>query len=217
MRTLTSLACLVLVAACGERPRTPEAAASSTPAQAEDGETRASGSDDWRSLVSAEDASRLGRLHQAWRLGRAETEERGFSDEVEALGPLVDPNAGLSGGLQPAPGEYRCRTFGLGAQDAADPAYRAAPWKPCRFELTQGGDLIFAGETLGGRLYADTPRRLVFLGAGHGTGRAHPTYGESAARNRIAVLERIGPSRWRLSSPWPGQGGKMELLEIVPA
>jgi hypothetical protein len=77
----------------------PPADAPAAPAPAEQG-----GTDDWRKLVSAADASALGRLDQAWRLARAEAEDAGFADQVEALGPLVDPNAGQAGRLQPAPG-----------------------------------------------------------------------------------------------------------------
>jgi hypothetical protein len=59
-------------------PRTPPAA----PPPGEQG-----GASGWRTVASPADASALGRLDQAWRLARAEAEDRGFADQVEALGP----------------------------------------------------------------------------------------------------------------------------------
>src|SRR5688572_26977078 len=120
MRSLAAALPLVaILAACGEKgsgssrpaaeePAAPTAAPASAPgtttsvpppAVGEQGGTAT-----WREVASTEDAGRLGRLEQAWRLARAEAEDKGFAEQVEALGPLVDPNAGQTGRLQPPPG-----------------------------------------------------------------------------------------------------------------
>lgn len=245
-RTFAALAAssLVGLAACGENsPATPaetspaaregatgvpdQAApeASATPEQAaaepvdEDG--LQGGTDDWRTVVSTADASLLGRLDQAWRLGRAEAEDAGFADQVEALGPLVDPNAGLTGRLQPPPGTYRCRTIKLGRRvEGQGLAYVAYPFFACSVELTPGGDLILSKTTgsqrTRGLLYPDADRRLVYVGAQAWGDEAHfPRYGQDRERDQVGVLERIGDQRWRLAIPWPKQEAKLELLEIV--
>ncbi|WP_292108903.1 DUF4893 domain-containing protein [Brevundimonas sp.] len=172
-------------------------------------------------MVSAADASRLGRLDQAWRLARAEAEDKGFAGEVEALGPLVDPNAGLAGRLQPAPGDYRCRTLKLGSNRPEGPGFVRSPWFRCTVELTPGGDLVLArtsgSQRTRGLLYPDTERRLVFVGAeagGHDEG-GRPAYGETPDRDQVGVFERVGPGRWRLAIPWPRVESKLELLELV--
>ena len=36
-------------------------------------------------------------------------------------------------------------------------------------------------------------------------------------RDLIAVLERIGPQRWRLVLPWPQYESNLDLIELVPA
>lgn len=182
-----------------------------------------SGAAGWQAVARPDDAARLGRLDQAWRLARAQAEDAGFAGEVEALGNLVDPNAALNGRLQPAPGAYRCRTIKLGtmSEGGPGPAYLEYPWFRCSVELTPGGDLILTktsgSQRTRGLLYPHTDRQLVFVGAQawgmDETG--YPAYGQMPERDQIGVLERIGDTRWRLVLPWPRQEAKLELMEIV--
>lgn len=178
------------------------------------------GTDDWRQVATASDGAALGRLDQAWRLGRAEAEDRGFASQVEALGPLVDPNAAQAGRLQPAPGTYRCRTVKLGSKAEGGLAYVAYPYFQCSVELSPGGDLILTKGTGSqrsrGLLYPDTDRRLVFIGAqAWGDEREYPRYGQNPKRNQIGAFERIGANQWRLVIPWPKQEAKLEILELI--
>ena len=225
----------VLLAACGDDPAAqaggpapagdearadpaapPAPAGPTQPAEGEQG-----GTSDWRQVVSPADAANLGRLDQAWRLGRAEAEEAGFAQQVEALGPLVDPNAGQAGRLQPAPGTYRCRTINLGSKGEGGLAYLAYPYFRCTIELTPGGDLILTKTTgsqrTRGLLYPDTDRRLIFVGAeAWGMDETGwPDYGDQSIRDQVGVFERIGSDRWRLVLPWPKVDSKLEILELV--
>lgn len=179
------------------------------------------GADNWRDVASTEDAARLGRLEQAWRLARAEAEDKGFAAQVEALGPLVDPNAGQAGRLQPPPGSYRCRAVKLGSNGPGGLGFLAYPFFRCSIELTPGGDLVLTKTTgsqrTRGLLYPDTDRRLVFIGAQawgmDETG--FPDYGDQPIRDQVGVFERIGSDRWRLVLPWPRVDSKLEILELV--
>ncbi|MDZ4113302.1 MAG: DUF4893 domain-containing protein [Brevundimonas sp.] len=226
MRTPLAVAALAaLLAACSDpapadRPPAPDPVAPSpAPAPAPDGEQ--AGSADWRTVASSEDASRLGRLDQAWRMGRAEAEDRGFAAQVEALGPLVDPNAGQVGRLQPPPGAYRCRAVKLGSSGPGGLGYLEYPFFDCTIELTPGGDLVLTKSTgsqrTRGLLYPDTDRRLVFIGAqAWGDEEAgYPAYGQMPERDQIGVFERVGSDRWRLVLPWPKYDSKLEILELV--
>lgn len=236
MRTPLAVAALAaLLAACGDapadRPPAPEEGAGPPAAEAPDAAAPAptpapgrerGGSADWRAVASSADASRLGRLDQAWRMGRAEAEDRGFAARVEALGPLVDPNAGQAGRLQPPPGDYRCRAVKLGSNGPGGLGYLEYPFFDCTIELTPGGDLVLTKTTgsqrTRGLLYPDTDRRLVFIGAqAWGDQEAgYPAYGQMPERDQIGVFERIGSRRWRLVLPWPKQDSKLEILELVP-
>ena len=179
------------------------------------------GTDDWRQVVTAADAANLSRLDQAWRMARAEADDKGFADDVTALGPLVDPNAGQAGRLQPAPGTYRCRTVKMGTKTEVGLAFNAYPFFQCSVELTPGGDLILTKTTgsqrTRGLLYPDTDRRLVFVGAQawgmDETG--FPRYGQMPERDQVGAFERIGPNRWRMVIPWPRVESKLEILELV--
>lgn len=241
MRTLIAVASLAaLLAACGDRPAPPAAAPAedgARPTPEAPGPTppvvpppapapptpagEQGGTADWRQVVSAADAANLGRLDQAWRLGRAEAEDKGFAAEVEALGVLVDPNAGQAGRLQPAPGTYRCRSIKLGSNSPGGLGYLEYPFFRCTIELTPGGDLILTKTTgsqrTRGLLYPDTDNRLVFVGAQawgmDETG--YPDYGDQPVRDQVGVFERIGAARWRLVVPWPKVDTKLEILELV--
>ena len=180
------------------------------------------GASDWRTVATSYDAMRLSRLDQAWRLARAQAEDAGFAAQVEALGPLVDPNAARMGRLQPPPGLYRCRTIKLGTrtEGGPGPAYLEYPFFRCSVELTPGGDLVLTKTTgsqrTRGLLYPHTDRQLVFLGAqAWGSDElGYPNYGQMPERDQIGVLERIGEARWRLVLPWPKQEAKLELLDL---
>jgi hypothetical protein len=241
---LLALAATTALAACGEN--SPNSAAEISPAVSEPAagvparvapparatsEQQAAapagglqgGTDDWRQVATAADASLLGRLDQAWRMARAEAEAAGFARQVEALGPLVDPNAAHAGRLQPAPGAYRCRTLKLGRRvEGQGLAYVEQPWGACSVELTPGGDLMLTRTTgaqqMRGLLYPDTDRRLVYVGTrmSGGAEKTFPAYGQDTERDQVGLLERIGQNRWRLVLPWPRQDAKLELLEITP-
>jgi hypothetical protein len=224
-----SAACLLpLLAACGDRDGNAASPAVSTPA-AEAPETVASGTvapgeqggtDDWRAVAGAADRARLDRLDAAWREGLQDARQAGFGDDIRALGALADPDAGLSGRLQPPPGEYSCRTIKLG-RIAEYGGYLSYPGFRCVVELTPGGDLILTKVTgsqrTRGLIYPDTDGRLVFLGAqAWGAGETgYPNYGQQAERDQIGVIERIGDTRWRLVLPWPKQESKLDILELT--
>ena len=192
-----------------------------TPAPDAPAEGEQGGTDDWRQVVNAADAANLSRLDQAWRMARAEADDKGFADEVNALGPLVDPNAGQAGRLQPPPGTYRCRTIKMGTKSEVGLAFNPYGFFRCTVELTPGGDLILTKVTgsqrTRGLLYPDTDRRLVFVGAQawgmDETG--FPRYGQMPERDQVGAFERIGPNRWRLVIPWPRVESKLEVLELV--
>ena len=172
---------------------------------------------DWRTVVTPVDRNRLARLGQNWTAALADARRRGFASRIAQEGSLLQPNGALSR-PSPPPGPYSCRTIRLGGS----PAYRAYPAYSCYVE-TEGAFLILdkqtGSERPAGRMWKDGDgRRLVFLGAlERGAEAAPPAYGARADRDLAGVVQRVGPSRWRLVIPGLRPGPSLDVLELVPA
>jgi hypothetical protein len=177
----------------------------------------------WMQTASAEDHSQLGRLSGVWNEALAEARKGGFKRALANEGRLLEPGAALPRPA-PAPGSYMCRLIQLGSTAARGRAFAAAS-RPdfCFVGVDDQGRLWFAKQTGAlrrqGYLWDDwNPNRLVFLGSlASGEKDRPPTYGAMAERDRIGVIERIGPLRFRLVTPSPGGRYKLEVLELTPA
>ena len=202
------LACLIL-SAC--QTRTPPAPPETVVAPPEE--------ESWRRAARDADADRLDRLDAAWREGLAEARGRGFARRIGAEGALLSPDAALPRAALP-PGSYRCRLIRLGAGERRA-AFTAYPSYFC-YVGVESDLLAFTKQTgserPGGYIWADGDARGVFLGAmSQGTETAMPAYGQDAARDMAGIVERVGPFRYRLVLPWPQNGAKIDVLELVPA
>lgn len=176
-------------------------------------------SDDWQVYAKPADVQRLARLDSAWEAGLKRARAEGHEAELDALGALAKPGGGLTPRQQPAPGQYRCRTYKLGGEAQGLP-FVAYPFFKCEVELTPGGDLIVrkldGSQRFEGKLYPERDNRLVYLGAAAwGAAEAPPEYGENPERDQIGVLERVGEERWRLALPWPLAESSLDIIELV--
>ena len=233
-RTLLLAAAALTLAACSQEPAqetagpaatpppvtTPTETPAPAPAPAPDAGEQG-GTDLWRTVANVEDQSRVDRLADAWTTALREANKgHVHGAELDALGMLAVPGAGLAGNLQPGPGKYRCRTIKIGAMGEGSLTYVAYPYFSCTVELTPGGDLILTktggSQRTRGLLYPDTDKRLVFIGAqAWGADETeYPAYGQRVERDQVGVFERIGAERWRLALPWPKQESKLEILEL---
>jgi hypothetical protein len=198
---------------------TPVAEAPSADPDAVD-EGEQGGGDKWRAVATPADRDRIKRLGAAWKAALREADAE-HGAEIDTLGMLMVPTAGLTGNLQPPPGAYRCRTVKVGSMSGEGLSYVAYGWFKCTIELTPGGDLILTKTTgsqrTRGLLYPGNDRRLIFLGAqawgSDETG--YPAYGQMPERDQAGVLQRIGENRWRLVLPWPKQESKLDVMELV--
>lgn len=174
------------------------------------------GTDRWRDLVIAEDAGKVDRLGEAWRASLAEA-RKAHGAELKRLGALVDPGAGR-GGPPPAPGLYACRVVKLGSQGGIGLAFVAYPNFRCRVSLSPGGDLRLAkltgSQRVEGLIFPDRPGRYVLVGSEGLDHDAAPGYGRSRVTDMVGVVERLGPDRWRLATPFPYAEADLELLDL---
>ena len=174
---------------------------------------------DWRSAATAEDRRRLRGWRDSWVEAVEQARAAGHSDEIAGEGLLLDPDSALVGPIPPA-GDYRCRTMKLGTPAPEGLSYVAYPSFRCRIGV-EDGQLTFTKLTGSqrpiGRLYADTDRRMVFLGTlqlGDELRSYH--YGIDRERDLVAALERIGDRRWRLAFPSPHFESLLDVIELTP-
>ena len=172
----------------------------------------------WREIVHVEDNKRLSGLWRAWTTSRKQFLDAGKIGEWDASGALTDPVAATSGPW-PLPGRYRCQLSRLGdkAPDKVDIVTGGAV--SCRFAMS-GTTLTLTTDggvqRSTGRLYPDGDR-MVFLGAVTLRGEIRDfAYAMDPDRNLVGVLERIGPTRWRLALPWSHWGSSLDVIDIIP-
>jgi hypothetical protein len=236
IRTLAASALALTLAACSrpsepaptrEPPATPDTTVEAGAPNADPTATAPvdgglqGGTDQWKTVASADDQDRLARLDDAWKQALREANHE-FGAQLDSLGMLAVQDAALeTPPLKPPPGKYRCRTIKVGTIiDGLK--YVAYPWFTCTVELTPGGDLILTKTTgsqrTRGLIYpdSDNPERLIYVGA-QAWGDTETTfraYGAQPERDQVGVIERIGNGRWRMVVPWPRQESKLDILEI---
>ncbi|WP_255567892.1 DUF4893 domain-containing protein [Brevundimonas sp. PAMC22021] len=179
----------------------------------------------WRAQASAADRGRHDRLAEAWTRALEQSRRLPGSGDLTRLGELIAQDAARPG-VSPPPGAYRCRTVKLGSQsdvegEEAGLGYVVYGWFACRIEQSSDGlrfTKLTGSQRPSGRLFADDDQRMVMLGAmALGGETTTLPYGQSADRDVLAVLERIGERRWRLVTPWPQAESTLDLIELVPA
>ncbi|WP_343345555.1 DUF4893 domain-containing protein [Sphingomicrobium sp. XHP0239] len=172
----------------------------------------------WRGYAAPADADRIEMLGAAWTEGLAAAREADFVTAIEEQGALLDPEAGLER-PDPTPGSYQCRLVKLGAASPGDPAFIAYQPFFCYVEIEADRFTIVkqtGSQRPAGRLY-DAGNRYIFLGSlALGSEREPMSYGEDPTRDMAGVWERVGPFRWRLSIPYPRNGGILDVFELVP-
>lgn len=175
---------------------------------------------DWRGVATEADRERLRNWRVAWTDAVGQVRAGGRAPALAPLGALFEPDRALAGPLPPA-GDYRCRTFKLGAKAAGMPEYTAYPWFACRVER-EGEVFSFYKETGSqrpvGLVFRDGDARAIFLGTMLlGDETAPLQYGQDRARDMAGIVERIGERRWRLILPYPAFESTLDVIELVPA
>ena len=193
-----AVASLLLLAGCAGTPR--PAAAPKT----------------WTSLITRTDLSRMHDWRTAFTRGLAQARAAGHGPEIDAEGALLQPDAALDGAPL-AEGRYKCRVTKLGSRANALLPYISYPPFDCVLAGSRLAKLT-GSQRLAGTLYSDSPRRMVFLGTlALGDETMQRPYGVDPERDIVGVVERIGPSRWRLVMPYPRYESLTDVLELTPA
>jgi hypothetical protein len=206
MKLSLALAAPLLLAACGPQQTGPAAA---VPAAATS----------WRATATEQDRERARKWRTAWVKALAQARASGHSTEIAGEGALLDPDSALKDAVPP-PGDYRCRVLKLGGQGEGMLDYVVYPYFDCRI-AADGSAMDFVKLTGSqrpvGRLFADSDRRLVFLGTLQlGDEQGILRYGHDRQRDMIGLMERIGERRWRLAFPYPAFESTLDVIELLP-
>jgi hypothetical protein len=173
----------------------------------------------WRAVATDFDRERMRKWRTAWVRALAQARAGGHGAEVAAEGVLLEPDAALKGAALP-PGDYRCRVVKVGGKSETMLDYVAYPSFDCRIAAASGPmDFVklTGSQRPIGRLFADSDRRLVFLGTLQlGDEQGVLRYGHDRQRDMIGLLERIGERRWRLAFPYPAFESTLDVFELVP-
>lgn len=165
----------------------------------------------WREAAAVEDATTIDGFAARWT--RALAVPPRARRAVVAEGALLDPAATLD---HPAlsPGSYNCRVVRIEGGRVT-----GFPQQFCFVRGESDGRLSFNKQTgsdlPNGWLYPDGDARYIFLGAQQRrAGENSLAYGSDRARDRIGIVDRIGPFRWRLAMP--REGGALWVYELTP-
>ena len=207
-KSLAAALTCVILAGCGGGGKRPQTA--STVRQPTD----------WRSVATDTDRERLRNWRTAWTDAMAQVRTSGRGAALTPLGALFEADRALPGPTPPA-GDYRCRTFKLGAKAAGMPEYIVYPWFACRVEV-EGEVLSFYKESGSqrpvGLMFRDGDARAIFLGTMLLGDETSPLqYGQDRARDMAGIVERVGDRRWRMTLPYPAFESTLDVIELVPA
>jgi len=174
---------------------------------------------DWRLIASPADRERLARWRSAWIAGLDKATAAGNGAQIAAQGALLKPDFALDDPLLPS-GDYRCRTFKLGAKTKGLLDYIAYPAFDCHVAAEEGRirlTKIGGSQRPVGDIFPDEGRRMIFLGALMLGDESRPLpYGRDGERDMAGIVERVGPTRWRIAFPYPHWESTIDILELVP-
>ena len=210
MRRFRPLAPLLLLAACSHGP-------------AEDVVITTPGSKqamvEWRRIATEADRVRLRDWRRTFVEAIAQSRTAGNGAVIDAEGPLLQPDAALTGGLPD--GNYNCRVIKIGAKATGFMNYISYPGFRCRVQAErglQGLAKLTGSQRPIGLIFPDSESRSVFLGTlVLGDEPRAMQYGRDPDRDIAGWVERIGEARWRLMVPEPRFESKMDIYELTPA
>lgn len=175
---------------------------------------------EWRVAATGADRQRLRDWRDAFVEALTKARAAGHGAAISAEGALLDPDAALGGAPIPN-GDYRCRVIKLGAKQPGLLDYVAYPAFICR--IRQEGRLQRFTKMNGsqrpvGMIFPGDAMRQMFLGTlVLGDELRAMQYGRDPDRDLAALVERIGPARWRMVLPRPAFESTLDVIELIPS
>lgn len=195
------------------------AAAFSVSAQTNSPQLQSQMSSQWRQLATQDDQDRIDKWKEALKLGRDGADADGHASHLAKRAPLFDTDAALPDSNIPA-GLYHCSITKLDGDPTGGLPYIAYPAFRCRVVIDNGRrhfTKLTGSQLTIGWIYEAGPRRSIYLGSSiYGYEDSLVSYGKTKERDDAAVVQRIGPKRWRMVFPFPFYESKVDVMELTP-
>lgn len=169
---------------------------------------------DWTAIATVADRALIDALPARMAAAHSLAAKRGGA-RLAADGALVDPAAALDLAALP-PGPYTCRLVRVDARGAMtsftpDTCYVDGTADAVSLTKQNGTSLP------GGWLHQDGTKRVIFLGTQRRRAPdVAPPYGQNAAIDVSAIIERVAPFRWRMTMSGKPRNGLIDVYELVP-
>lgn len=173
----------------------------------------------WKKVATDDDQNRVYSWVEALYSGVSVAELAGEGQKIKQRNGLFDADGLMDDGAMPA-GLYNCSITKLGGPDDAGLPYIAYPAFRCRV-TEENGRLHFTkltgSQRTAGWIYRASERHSVYLGTSfYGYEDKATSYGQTKERDQAAVVQRIGPRRWRMVFPYPYYESVVDVMELTP-
>jgi hypothetical protein len=170
----------------------------------------------WKKAATPKDVERLSKWRQAFDQARKEAVAAGYGADVKNGGKLFK-TAAANGNPELPVGYYNCSVTKIGGQFVPFVQYPVF-----RCHVTQEGGRrqfvkLSGSQRPVGYIYKKDANQSVFLGTiVLGDEDKLVAYGQDEDRNEAGLVERIGPTRWRMIFPFPHYESTMDVIDLTP-
>ena len=163
-------------------------------------------------LLSADDKARLAAFGETLSDALDEAEEGSTADRMLLQKVLGGKPLPLAGEFDPR-GKWRCRVIKVGGllPLVVYPNFRCVIAEDA-ISLTL--EKLTGSQRTKGHLYAESPTRLIYVGAGHVDGEAPRRYGDDPQQDQVAIVERRAANRIVLLFPAPHFESKLDIMVL---
>ena len=164
-------------------------------------------------LLSEYDKLRLQHFEETQKAAIAEATAGGEATDIAELNRVLDGSTlSFPEDFNPL-GDWKCRKIKLGG----DPSLVIYAWFNCRIADDGAGwrlEKLTGSQRTSGRLFTESDRRLIYVGAGHYSDEKPRQYRGDPERDQVAYVVRPSENRLRFEFPEPKFESRFDIIEL---